>query len=407
MNLPFFIAKRYLFSKRKKNFINIISWLSVVVVAFITAALVIVLSVFNGLGDLLRTLNNSFDPEIKIEAVAGKTFILTDSLLQKIQRIEDVEVVTEVLEDYAYLRYRDANQIITLKGVSENFLDQGRINNSIVSGKLALTEGEVDYALIGSGIEYNLSVAVNDPMFPLQLYYIKNAKLTGLDPSKLYTRRNIVPGGVFRIVQNFDDNYVIVPLHFAADLMESGNKRTSLEIKGKPDADPAQLQQQLKQMLGDSFAVLNQEEQHKDLYRLLRMEKLFTFLAFTLLLGIGAINIFFSLMMLVLDKKKDISVLMAMGAEASLIRRIFISEGAFIASLGTCSGLLLGGVICWLQMEYSIVSMGMESAVMEGYPIKPVLSDFVLTLVVVSLITFLISLRPAQLAARSAQVQHL
>ena len=407
MNLPFFIAKRYLFSKRKKNFINIISWLSVVVVAFITAALVIVLSVFNGLGDLLRTLNNSFDPEIKIEAVEGKTFIMTDSLRQKIQKIEGVEVVTEVLEDYAYLRYRDANQIITLKGVSKNFLDQGRMDSSIVSGKLTLSEGEVDYALIGSGIEYNLSIVTNDPMFPLQLYYIKNTKLTGLDPSKLYAKRNIVPGGVFKIVQSFDDNYVIVPLHFAEDLMDSENKRTSLEIKAKPEANPERLQRTLKQILGDSFAVLNQEEQHKDLYRLLRMEKLFTFLAFTLLLGIGAINIFFSLMMLALDKKKDISVLMAMGAEASLIRKIFISEGAFIATLGTFSGLLLGGLVCWLQMQYGLVSMGMESAVMEGYPIKPILSDFVLTLAVVALITLLISLRPAQLAARSAQVQHL
>ena len=407
MNLPFFIAKRYLFSKRKKNFINIISWLSVVVVAFITAALVIVLSVFNGLGDLLRTLNNSFDPEIKIEAVEGKTFIMTDSLRQKIQGIEGVAVVTEVLEDYAYLRYRDANQIITLKGVSENFLDQGRMNSSIVSGKLALSDGDADYALIGSGIEYNLSIVVNDPMFPLQLYYIKNTKLTGLDPSKLYAKRNIVPGGVFRIVQSFDDNYVIVPLHFAEDLMDAGNKRTSLEIKAKPEVDQVRLQHLLKETLGPTFAVLNQEEQHKDLYRLLRMEKLFTFLAFTLLLGIGAINIFFSLMMLALDKKKDISVLMAMGAEASLIRRIFISEGAFIATLGTLSGLLLGGLICWLQMQYGLVSMGMESAVMEGYPIKPILSDFVLTLVVVALITLLISLRPAQLAARSAQVQHL
>lgn len=375
--------------------------------AFITAALVIVLSVFNGLGDLLRTLNNSFDPEIKIEAVEGKTFIMTDSLRRKIQGIEGVEVVTEVLEDYAYLRYRDANQIITLKGVSENFLDQGRINSSIISGKLALTEGDTDYALIGSGIEYNLSIVVNDPMFPLQLYYIKNTKLTGLDPSKLYAKRNIVPGGVFRIVQSFDDNYVIVPLPFAEDLMDANNKRTSLEIKAKSQTDQAKLQHVLKETLGPAFTVLNQEEQHKDLYRLLRMEKLFTFLAFTLLLGIGAINIFFSLMMLALDKKKDISVLMAMGAEASLIRRIFISEGAFIATLGTLSGLLLGGLICWLQMQYGLVSMGMESAVMEGYPIKPILSDFVLTLVVVALITLLISLRPAQLAARSAQVQHL
>jgi lipoprotein-releasing system permease protein len=378
-----------------------------VVVAFITAALVIVLSVFNGLGELLRTLNNSFDPEIKVETVEGKTFLMTDSLLQKIQGIEGVEVVTEVMEDYAYLRYRDSNQIITLKGVSKNFLDQHRMDNAIVSGKLALTENEVDYALIGSGIDYNLSVAINDPMFPLQLYYIKNTKLTGLDPSKLYNKRNIIPGGVFRIVQNFDENYVIVPLHFAEELMDSGNKRTSLEIKTKPDADAAKLQQNLKDALGPKFSVLNQEEQHKDLYRLLRMEKLFTFLAFTLLLGIGAINIFFSLMMLALDKKKDISVLMAMGANASLIRKIFISEGAFIAILGTLSGLLLGGLICLLQLKYGLVSMGMESAVMEGYPIKPILSDFVLTLIVVALITFLISLRPAQLAARSAQIQHL
>lgn len=378
-----------------------------VVVAFITAALVIVLSVFNGLGDLLRTLNNSFDPEIKIEAVEGKTFAMDDSLLQKIRFVEGVEIVTEVMEDYAYLRYRDANQIITLKGVSENFIDQKRINNSIVAGKLALRENNIDYALIGRGIEYNLSIVVNDPLFPLQLYYIKSAKLTGLDPSKLYNKRNIIPGAVFSIVQNFDDNYVVVPLSFAQDLMDSGNKRTSLEIKTQAGVSQKQVQEKLKQTLGNNFSVLNHEEQHQDLYRLLNMEKLFTFLAFTLLLGIGAINIFFSLMMLALDKKKDISVLMAMGADGKLIRKIFVSEGLFIAMLGTSCGLLLGGALVWLQMRFGFVSMGMESAITEGYPIKPVLSDFLLTLTVVAVITILISLRPAHLAARSASVEHL
>lgn len=407
MNLPFFIAKRYLFSKRKKNFINIISWLSVVVVAFITAALVIVLSVFNGLGDLLRSLNNSFDPEIKIEAVEGKTFLMNDTLRQALKNVEGVEVVTEVMEDYAYLRYRDANQIITLKGVSNNFIDQHRIDHAIVAGELALSKKGIDYALIGRGIEYNLSVAINDPLFPLQLHYIKNTKLTGLDPSKLYNKRNILPGGVFSIVQNFDDNYVIVPLHVAQDLMDTGNKRTSLEIKTKANANGSEVIKALKNSLGPSFAVLSHEEQHKDLYRLLKMEKLFTFLAFIVLLGIGAINIFFSLMMLVLDKKKDISVLMAMGGDASLIRKIFISEGAFIALVGTLSGLALGGAVCWLQMHFNLVSMGMESAITEGYPIRPVLSDFVLTLATVAVITFVISFRPAQLAGRSAAVEHL
>jgi lipoprotein-releasing system permease protein len=377
------------------------------VVAFITAALVIVMSVFNGLGDLLRNLNNAFDPEIKIEAAAGKTFMMSDSLLQKITAVEGVEIVTEVLEDYAYLRYREANQIITLKGVSENFIDQNRINNSIVAGKLALRENNIDYALVGRGVEYNLSIAVNDPLFPLQLYYIKNTKLTGLDPSKLYSKRNIIPGAVFSIVQNFDNNYVIVPLNFAQDLMDSGNKRTSLEIKAKAGANQLQVQERLKKVLGQAFTVLNHEQQHQDLYRLLNMEKLFTFLAFTILLGIGAINIFFSLMMLALDKKKDISVLMAMGADAKLIKKIFVSEGVFIAMLGTSLGLLLGAILVWAQMQFGFVSMGLESAITEGYPIKPVLSDFLLTLGVVAIITILISLRPAHLAARAAAVEHL
>lgn len=376
-------------------------------VAFITAALVIVLSVFNGLGDLLRTLNNSFDPEIKIEAIEGKTFTMSDTLLQKITTIEGVEVVTEVMEDYAYLRYREANQIVTLKGVSENFIDQKRINSSIVEGELVLRENSIDYALIGVGIKYSLSIVVNDPLFPLQLYYIKNAKLTGLDPSKLYNKRNIIPGAVFSIVQNFDDNYVVVPLAFAQDLMDSGNKLTSLEIKTKDGSDQKQVQEKLKQTLGSKFSVLNHEEQHQDLYRLLNMEKLFTFLAFTLLLGIGGINIFFSLMMLALDKKKDISVLVAMGADSNLIKKIFVSEGLFIAMLGTTCGLLLGGALVWLQMRFGFVSMGMESAITEGYPIKPVFSDFLLTLTVVAVITMLISLRPAHLAARAAAVEHL
>ncbi|NBW39358.1 MAG: FtsX-like permease family protein, partial [Cytophagia bacterium] len=264
-----------------------------------------------------------------------------------------------------------------------------------------------DYALVGRGVEYNLSIAVNDPLFPLQLYYIKNTKLTGLDPSKLYSKRNIIPGAVFSIVQNFDDNYVIVPLGFAQDLMDSGNKRTSLEIKTKAGANQKLVQETLKKVLGQQFSVLSHEEQHQDLYRLLNMEKLFTFLAFTILLGIGAINIFFSLMMLALDKKKDISVLMAMGADGKLIKKIFVSEGVFIAMLGTSLGLLLGALLVWAQMQFGFVSMGMESAITEGYPIKPVLSDFLLTLGVVAIITILISLRPAHLAARAAAVEHL
>jgi lipoprotein-releasing system permease protein len=407
LNIPFFIAKRYLVSKRKKNFINIISWLSMMGVAFITAAIVVVLSVFNGLEELLHSLNNTFDPEIKIEAVSGKTFQCTDSLLQKVKEVKGVALVIEVLEDYAYVRYRDANQVVTLKGVSEDFLQEHRIDKAIVAGEIKLSHQGVDYAIIGRGIEYNLSVAVDDPMFPLQLYYIKNVKSPSIDPSRLYAKQNVVPGSVFSIVQNLDENYIVVPLRVVQSLMDAGQKRTSLEIKSESTSSPKEIQRNLQRVLGSDFSVLTQEEQHKDLYRLVKMEKLFTFLAFVVLLAIGSINIFFSLMMLALDKKKDISVLMAMGADRKLIRGIFISEGALISLLGTTAGLLLGGLLCWIQMEYGLVSMGMESSITEGYPIKPMLDDFLLTLGVVGIITFFISFRPAQLAARSAAVEHL
>lgn len=407
MNLSFFIARRYLLSKRKKNFINVISILSLIGVAFSTAALIIVLSVFNGLDDLLHSLNNSFDPSIKIEAAKGKSFEVNDTLLKNIQQVMGVEVVTEVIEDYAYVRYRDANQIVTLKGVSDNFVDQHRIDEKIIDGKLQLRKGDVQYAIVGRGVQYALSIAVGDDQYALQVYYINNINSGSLDPSKLYSRKSILPGASFSIIQGFDENYVIVPLSFSQELLNYGNKRTSLEIKTNSDANVSSVQTNLKKLLGERFSVLNEEEQHKDLYRLMKMEKLFFFLAFSVLLAISSINIFFSLMMLALDKKKDISVLAAMGADNLLIKRIFLTEGALIAVSGALLGLTLGGIFCWLQLQFGIISMGMETSVTEGYPIKVIPSDFLYTLLVVSLITFLTSYRPAVLAARSVSVQNL
>lgn len=378
-------------------------------VAFITAALIIVLSVFNGLEDLLRSLNNSFDPQIKIQAVKGKSFEVSSELIDKIKAVHGVDIVTEVIEDYAYIRYRDANQVVTIKGVSDNFIDQQRIpKENIVEGELKLKENGVNYAIIGRGVQYTLSVAVRDAMFPLQVYYIKNVKTSGgVDPSKLYSRQNILPGGVFSIVQNFDENFVIVPLQFAVDLLNYDNRRTSLEVKLKNNANVYRVEANIQSSIGDTFSVLNHEEQHKDLYTLLKMEKLFAFLALTLLLIIGSINIFFSLMMLALDKKKDISILSSMGASPKLVRNVFLAEGSLIASCGALFGLVLGGAFCWLQMRYGIISMGMETSVTQGYPIKVNAVDFAATLLVVSIITFAISVRPAILASRFVHKKEL
>lgn len=401
MKLPFFIAKRYLFSKRKRNFINIISGLTLVLVSSCTAALIMVLSVFNGLEDLLRSLNQSFDPQIKIEASRGKSFEMNDELMDAIRKIEGVEIVTEVIEDYAYARYREANQVITLKGVSDNFLDQHRIDNSIVEGDLKLKNGEVPYAIVGRGIQYSLSIQVGDDLHPLQIYYINDLKPGVIDPSKIYSQRNIIVGSAFSIVQNFDENYIIVPLDFAREVMKYGNKRTSLELKISDTAKSSDVQRKLRKLLGEKFSVLTLAEQHKDLYRLLKIEKLFAFGGGVLLLGIASINIFFSLMMLVLDKKKDISLLTAMGTDRSDIRKIFLTEGALIAVGGTVIGLCLGAIVCFFQARFGFISMGMQNSVTEGYPVKMIPSDFFNITIAMIVITFLVSYRPAQVAART------
>lgn len=408
MNLPYFVAKRYLFSKRKKNFINVISIISVISVSVITAAIIIVLSIFNGLGDLLRNLNNSFDPEIKIEASLGKSFPVNDTLLTKIKSVEGVDIVTEVIEDYAFARYNQANQPVTIKGVSDNFLQQQRLTeDKITEGELKLHQHGTDYALIGYAIRAALQIDVHDDFFPLQLYYVKNVKAGSVDPSQMYTQKNIIPGGVFSIVQNFDEKYVIVPLTFAQELLNYGNKRTSLEIKVKAGTNLDEVESKLQETLGKDFSVLNGEEQHQDLYRVLRLEKLFFAVASVIFLVIGSINIYFNLMMLALDKKKDISVLAACGADSGLLKKIFIVEGLLIALIGTTLGLVIGALVVFLQQQFGFVSMGMAASVVEGYPVQMRETDFIYIFGTMMMLTFLISSRPALLASRFASVQNL
>jgi len=405
MNLSLFIARRYFFSKRKKNFINIISVLSMVGVAFSTAALIIVLSVFNGFEGLLRSLNNAFDPEIKIEAAKGKSFVVNEKLLENIRSTPGVQLVTEVIEDYALFRYRDADVVATMKGVGDNFIDQHRLDSHIVDGKLKLQDSLGSYAIIGGGIRYALSISVKESIYPLQVFYIKNARAGQIDVSKLYSQRSIQPGAVFSIEKNIDENYVLLPLEFVKDLMNYGDKRTSLEVKVLPTTDIKNVQASIQKQLGNDFSVLTNEEQHKDIFRLLKIEKLFTFISLTLLILVGSINIFFSLMMLALDKKKDISILSAMGAHASLIKKIFLAEGALIAFTGAASGLLLGGLICWAQDQFGLVGMG--NAIVSSYPVKMKMFDFASVTFVIVVITFLISIYPARMASRSFSIEQL
>ena len=375
-------------------------------VAFATAALVIVLSVFNGIGDLLRSLYSAFDPPIKVKHEKSKSFQFSDSLRKKIYDLEGVEIVTEVIEDYVYLRNRvedsEADMVVTMKGVSDNFIEQHRMDDYISVGEFRLYQDDVPCAVVGSGVRNMLSIRIENNLVPLQVYYVKDVGSGVMNPASMYAQQSLMPAGVFTIEKNFDENYIFVPLAFAERLLNYEGRRTSLEIMPENGYPIEKLQSSLKDLMGKEFQVLSNDEQHRDLYRLLNLEKVFTFLALALLIVVASINIYFSLMMLVIDKRKDIGIFSAMGASGNLISRIFISEAAIIAGYGTCFGLAAGILFCFLQQTVGLVGMGMENAIVSDYPVKLEFSDLLLISGFNALITILISLHPARLGLRYA-----
>lgn len=408
MNLSFFIAKRYFRSKKEKNFISIISNISMIGVAVGTMALVIVLSVFNGLEDLIRSLYSSFDPQIKVAPAYGKSFEVTDEWLKKVESVPGVYLLTEVVEDNALVRYKDAQMVVKVKGVAENFIDQKRMDQAIVQGELVLEKDDINYAIIGRGVQYALSINPKNDFYALQMFYPKNVRPgAGIDPGRMYNQRNIMPGATFAIEKQYDENYIFVPLDFALDLFEYKNRRTSLEIKIADGFREKQVQKNLQAALGEDYKILTSDEQHMGLLRAIKIEKLFVYLTFSFILAIASFNIFFSLTMLAIDKKKDIAILYSMGATNKIIKKIFLFEGALIALTGALLGLTLGLLVCWAQQSFGIVSMGMQTSVLEAYPVKMEIQDFLYTGLTIIIITLLASYRPAIIATRSNNKDYL
>lgn len=402
MNLSSFIAIRYFWSGKKRNFINVISIISMFVVSVGTMALIIVLSVFNGLEDLLKSLYNTFDPEIKIEAAVGKSFEVTPEFLEQIKEVEGVADVAEVIEDNAYVRYNQSEMVAVVKGISGSFLDNQEVEDAIVQGSLKFHDdsNDLDYAVIGRGIQYILNIAPNNDFFALQLFYPKDLSGGITNPERMLNKKNIMIGGVFALEKQYDEKYVFVPLNFARDLLDYGNKRTSLEVKTTEEFTEEEVQERLKTLLGSEFIIKNSEEQHALILRTVKIEKLFVYLIFTFILSISSFNIFFALSMLAIDKKKDIGVLYSLGADNRLIRGIFLREGALISFTGAIFGIFLGFVLVLLQQEFGLVSMGLQTSVIGYYPVKMEVLDFVFTAICIVVITLAASIRPAYMATK-------
>lgn len=406
MNFPFLVARRYFRSKNKKNFIQVISNISMIGAAVGSMALVVVLSVFNGLEDLIRASYNTFDPEIKVTPVRGKTFAYADSLTERLYSLPGVAIVTEVVEDQALVRYQDASMAVTIKGVSDNFVEQNRLDRAMQYGEVVLKDGKQEYAILGRGVQYNLSISPSNDFYALQVYSPRRTSSSemGFNPNPMTSyvkRKNIMPGGVFAIEKQFDANYVIVPLSFAQDLFEYTDERTALEIKTQEGADVNTVEEAVQRLLGDDFQVLNSDEQHASLLRAIKFEKLFAYITFSFILAVASFNIFFSLSMLAIDKRKDVAMLYAMGATKRTVRRIFWWEGGIIALAGTFTGLVVGFLICWVQQTFGIISMGMQTAIIDAYPVKMQLNDFLYTALSITVIALLATYRPAVIAART------
>jgi lipoprotein-releasing system permease protein len=398
VNVPFLIARRYFRSKNKRNIITIISNISMIGVAVGTAALIIVLSVFNGLEDLVRTLYGKSDPNLVISAAQGKAFDVDRTFLMKLENTPGVALLTQVIEDNALLRYHDRQMVVKMRGLSNNYFGQSQIDANIREGDHRLHRDSLDIALIGAGVQHELSITLNNRLAPLRLLYPRNTvgrKTLSMNPEEALNQESLIAGGVFLIEQHIDDSYIFVPISFAQRLLGYTTRRTALFVKVGASFEIDQVKAQLRKQLGPSFKVQDSDEQHVSLFKAIKVEKLFVFITFTLILLIASLNIFFSLSMLVIDKKKDISVLLAMGASQQMVRRTFLYVGAIVALVGAAVGLLMGVSLCWLQQRFGLVSMGMATSVVESYPVKMQVSDIVFTCVSIVFITLAVSIRPA------------
>ncbi len=387
MNFPIYIAKRYLVSKKSRNAINIISIISVVGVTIGAMALTIVLSVFNGLEKLVVSLYNSFDAEIRITVKQGKNFdtntAITDAELKK---IKGVRYITHILEENALLRYNDRQSVVTIKGVDDDFAKMTGLDSMMIDGSLIFENGEKNFAVIGQGIAGALSLNLMDVNKSLQIYVPSKGKHSPNDPDAL-NQMNIIPAGVFAIQQDFDSHYIIVPLRFARELLESDSALSAIEIGLDKGANLANIQQQIQTLCGDKYEVKNRFQQRELLYKILKSEKWAIFLILSFILVIATFNIIGSLTMLIIDKREDITILHYLGADANQIKKIFLYEGLMITLSGAIIGLLSGFIICFAQEQFGLVKLsGSGSFIIKYYPVQMLASDFLLVFLTVFLI---------------------
>ena len=386
MNFPFYISKRYLFSKKKQNIINIISAVSVLGVGVGAMALVVVLSVFNGFDGLIKSLFSTFDPDLKITITQGKTFSIDSVSLNKIKNINGVVYYTEIIEENSLLKYGKKLYPAVLKGVGDDYINVSGVDTMITQGKFLIKQNDKNFAVVGQGVAYYLSIGLNF-VEPIQVFVPRRTARITVTPSNAFNKEYIYPAGFFSIQQDIDSRFILVPIRFARKILEYDNNEVSaIELKLEQNSDSEKIKNCINKILGDDYSIKNRYEQHELLYKMMKSEKWVIYLILSFILIIASFNIIASLTMLIIDKKNDLTTLRSLGLDLKSIRKIFFFEGIMISIIGAIIGIIIGFVVCWLQQKYGIVKLQGGSFIISAYPVQMRLIDFFNTIIIVFLI---------------------
>lgn len=392
MKLSYFLAKKYFFSKSRKSFVNKISALSIIIISLMIVAEIVVLSVFNGYTDQLKSIHKSFDSEFQIVPKKKKVFEISDSTIQKINNIAGIRCITKVLEDDAILDFRGHQDVVRFRGVDTSFFSQNEIEDHLYLGDTDIFQ-DFPMMVMGIGVEYKFDINIRNNVFCRLMY--PNRKMTRLKKSTgSYKDIMIQPKGVFQIEMEYDEKYIIIPINHARTLTGYDKQITALEIGVNPDADLNKISTAIKLLLPIEIKLQDREERHESIYKAIQIEKLLTYFIFVLILFIASLNLYASVSMLVLSKKKDINTLNTLGASSKVIQQIFLLEGVMIIVTGIISGAIIAYLLIWLQDNVGLVPVPEPNSLLSHVPVRIKMHDFVISICLTFLVSMIMISKP-------------
>jgi len=375
--------------------------ISVVGIAIGTMALIVILSIFNGLEELIISRYNTFDPDFRIEAVTGKTFQVDSNLFRQVKAIKEVKYVVPVIEENALVKYGKKYFPAHLMGVAGDFVKMSCMDTMITAGQFLLKDDSIPTAVVGQSIAGILGLKI-DAFKPLHIYVPNRMKKVTMNPEEAFKRRVVVPIGTFSVEPEID-NYVLLPIRFVGQLLDYKNQITGLEIAVNQGAKEKNVRKSLSKIFGNKVIVKNRFQQHQFVYKIMRTEKVIVFLILALILLIASFNVVGSLTMLILEKRKDIKTFNALGMSMQKIKSIFFAEGWMITVIGVILGMFLGFAFCLLQIHFGLIKLNgyqNDAFIIQAYPVSMHISDFILVFVTVVFIGYIAARYPVRFIVR-------